>query len=1406
MQGRSINITWSQFEICNADTRIAFENMCRMLFNNFFFDGKGLFHSDPNNPGTETVPVLHEKTGKRISFQAKYFSSVDYTQILHSAEAVVKYYSGKLDILYLYCNKNLTTSSESYQKIEKLLLNHGISLVPINNEAILEQVLSNDIVAWYYFDHSVLSKSWFEEKFKLSLSSLGPRYNHEFNVKTRAEHLFDIFMENADAVVQINGVKKRLIDSLEQKKKRYPNCRSATQKLIDTIVSLEDITQDNIKSCLSWPETLEENCKSELHEITELLSKAKAAYADEIEKDTHKSLSHLLEEINDLTYISNAPDNISLGLHRSSLLTSKILIVKGNAGSGKSQLFANAVEKLLADNQYAILLLGSNYPNDTVITSQIPQQLILDIGFDTFLLKLEAIGIETGKTVCLLIDAINESPYKTIWQSGLNSIFEQIQKFEHIKIAISVRTGYETLVFSESILAKIADMSIATIVHEGFQEDSIVAISTFLNHYGIPFSPSYFLHSELTNPLFLTLFCKYYSGENFDLFRLFDQLIKRADEEAQKAIGFPASIPLVKHLVNEIANIRLSNGTFLISQSELLELSFWEKYGLSMQKIPFIAALERSGLLLSTIFEKNESYYLGYNLLEDFVCAKLILENCPESTQVLSYLQNDLLEIEDGAVKSYSNIDIFIVVCSLYAEKYHEECFNPIANCITADTYTYDDIIRRYVESFLWRNTSSVDAESFIKFINEHHVSSDIVFPVFIENSTKENHPLNATLLHHILMNKTIAHRDYLWTTYINGLSYDEERIFQLIEHFDSGKTLSGLSSANTELLLILFTWLLTSSNRILRDKASKASIELLKKDFSLCKPLLQKFENVNDPYVIQRLYGIVFGACTKRNNRDYATYRELAEYVYNQVFNRKNVYPDILLRDYARLILELWIYEAPEDSSFINIAKICPPYSSTEIPIVEKQEYYHEPPGHSGFNSIYFSMNINHPDTPGMYGDFGRYTFQSALSSFENVDIVNLYHYAMQFIRDDLGYSDELFGNYDSMRRGYSRHDSKKTERIGKKYQWIAFYNILARVSDHHQIKDSWSEQRTPYKGSWEPYVRDFDPTLNNYFLKSNELPEFNFSALHNEFLPVSPFPSEESILAWTIAPSDFFGTLSSKLIINSTDASEWVYLDYLEKEENDICKVDHSVMGFAAGAQILWLRAHAYFVNPDTAETIRNMKNYNFFKHDIPHIPEVYQLFNREYPWAPGYQCIFSNNWVEHEIESTQMITVHETIEIPDIHEDEKGNIVIECIEKEIENQVPADTISIQVMPSSSYVLWEEEYDASQDKATAFDVPCKSVLEYFKLKQNTFDGYFYDHNGILVCFDAKLAGIGNGLIMRKDYLEKYLSETGLELFWACYGEKQFFANSGQEWRCWNGLFFFENGQTHGTIEPQIS
>lgn len=91
-----------------------------------FFDGKALLHSEPNNPGVEVVPVYHSASEKRISFQAKYFSAMDYEQIKHSARTAVSHYAGQLDVIYLYCNKDVTTSSQGYKAIESILDPHGI--------------------------------------------------------------------------------------------------------------------------------------------------------------------------------------------------------------------------------------------------------------------------------------------------------------------------------------------------------------------------------------------------------------------------------------------------------------------------------------------------------------------------------------------------------------------------------------------------------------------------------------------------------------------------------------------------------------------------------------------------------------------------------------------------------------------------------------------------------------------------------------------------------------------------------------------------------------------------------------------------------------------------------------------------------------------------------------------------------------------------------------------------------------------------------------------------------------------------------------------------------------------------------------------------------------------------------
>ena len=98
-------LSWEQFNVVNEDRRTAFEDLCRQLFKYTYFDRKTCFNANTNNPGIEIEPLYSGITKNRISYQSKYFdSSVSYQQIKDSVEKIVKYYTGQIDAVYLYCN------------------------------------------------------------------------------------------------------------------------------------------------------------------------------------------------------------------------------------------------------------------------------------------------------------------------------------------------------------------------------------------------------------------------------------------------------------------------------------------------------------------------------------------------------------------------------------------------------------------------------------------------------------------------------------------------------------------------------------------------------------------------------------------------------------------------------------------------------------------------------------------------------------------------------------------------------------------------------------------------------------------------------------------------------------------------------------------------------------------------------------------------------------------------------------------------------------------------------------------------------------------------------------------------------------------------------------------------------
>lgn len=151
------NINWPQFSVCNDNPTQAFEDMCRQLFECEFLNDEKLPHSDHNNPGVEVNPILEPphsdgSAQQRISFQAKYFdTNISYEKIRDSAKKTVKYYSGQLDVVYLFCNKTLTTSSNSYIEVKKILSEASIDLIPISNSEVLDLVCKHKRIGDYFF-------------------------------------------------------------------------------------------------------------------------------------------------------------------------------------------------------------------------------------------------------------------------------------------------------------------------------------------------------------------------------------------------------------------------------------------------------------------------------------------------------------------------------------------------------------------------------------------------------------------------------------------------------------------------------------------------------------------------------------------------------------------------------------------------------------------------------------------------------------------------------------------------------------------------------------------------------------------------------------------------------------------------------------------------------------------------------------------------------------------------------------------------------------------------------------------------------------------------------------------------------------------------------------------------------
>lgn len=1385
-------LSWEQFDAVNEDRRTAFEDLCRQLFKYTYFDSKTCFHANPSNPGTEIEPLYSEITKNRISYQSKYFdSSVSYQQIKDSVEKIVKYYTGQIDVVYLYCNCKINTATKSYQNIKDILDKANISIVLVCDNAILDQAFEFPRIAMAYFHKHRLEIPQLQDLFDTTISCINHRYNPLFNVVTETEESLNLFANTTSAINKINAKKVDLLKRIKDYGWRFGQYKELAGRIYTYVKDLPDVTISNAIDAIDWYDSINREFHSDFEAIKKLINDNNVKIEECYRLNDRTQLSELHRKNTDLQCVIEIPDDLRFDPFEIKLLQRKILIVNGEAGIGKTQMFATTVANILKNGYPSMLAVGTMMLTDEPFFKQIADSTGLDVSFDELLDLLEEIGERKNCVATLFIDAINESSRTPSWNIFVLTLDRKIKAYNHVKIAVSVRKGYEKILFQEPLKQKIEKQEILQIHHTGFKNHPVKSIKEFLNYYEIPFSPLDYIQYELTNPLFLKMFCKSYTSSEWDLPSLFEKYIANAEEEIQHKFGV-SSGRLLHNFLDEFIPHLLKSDYNSILMRDVMQFDFWNIYGLSNQKTQFIQSVAESGIVIIIPVKDNEFCSISYNLLANYLTARHIINKFADKTELINYIKKEFLELDPyGHIRNYSAQETIGFLCGLYAEKTGEE-LQEIVDCITGYKA---DVVEDYVNSFTWRKARRIKAEDFFSIVGKYEEAADFVFKALIVNSMKAGHPLNADTLHKLLSSYSLVKRDAWWTTYINGIANEDERIYQIIQLYEKGGCFDKLPSETNRLCLLLLSWLLTASNRALRDHTSKAMIEIIKNDLSLGLYLLETFNNTNDPYVLERLYGIVFGAVVKRTAPAQAEYKKICDYVYSTIFCAEEVYPDILLRDYARLIIEKYLVDFGESSEYQKTT-FRPPYNSNDIPAVSKEIYVKEETDFRGWYRINHSMIPDCSDVPGMYGDFGRYTFESALKNFENVDIANAYHFAMQHIRDTLGYDDSLLGAYDSSNfvrfdRGYGG----SIERIGKKYQWITLRHILARISDNHKFK-SWSDEARDYEGTWDLYVRDFDPTFNVQLDSHTEFPEIEWTTYDVSHSFIAKNSAEESITSWTESDCGFFKEHSKKLCLKSKDGQQWVVLHIHDQIDNKDSEMFHGVDPDKHGSQQIWSISNAFFVKyEDWNPLLPKLKTIDFRNDSFPEYDSENIAFYGEYPWSPTCCREGMSVWKDCVFETGE---VHiETYEVPIFLKNYGAYPESNIIEREVKEE---ETLC-QVMPAFTHLSWSAEEDYSKSEDMALYVPCAELIEHFNLHINDGNGSYSSPDGDIVCFDTKVFEGSKSIIIRKDYLDRFLKEKNYVIFWTCIGEKQFFAKK-QSWSEWSGLYYFEKDQIQGDFE----
>jgi hypothetical protein len=163
-----------------------------------------------------------------------------------------------------------------------------------------------------------------------------------------------------------------------------------------------------------------------------------------------------------------------------------------------------------------------------------------------------------------------------------------------------------------------------------------------------------------------------------------------------------------------------------------------------------------------------------------------------------------------------------------------------------------------YRQSLVWREPGAFTDRTLHWFNKSILRESGIdALEVVLTLASVPDHPWNAQFLDRQLRKRSMPDRDAWWSIKLHYLYAERQSaIHRIIDWAMSVKVTDALDQDAVQLVSLTLGWMFSSSNRHLRDRATKANLNLLTGREALTAQLVRIFGEVDDLYIRERVLG----------------------------------------------------------------------------------------------------------------------------------------------------------------------------------------------------------------------------------------------------------------------------------------------------------------------------------------------------------------------------------------------------------------------------------------------------------------------------------------------------------------------------------------------------------------------